>query len=442
VPEQGAVVGVTDPVRVSGHGAGLFENNVVVQAMDSEERVLSIEPTILDASDPGGEGPWSVDLVVPVEPGTEGLIFVFSTSPVDGTITASASVEVTFGEMVVSETNIEITEPKDGSMLDLSKPIIVRGVGEGLFEGTVVVEALDEGSNVLAQVPTIIDSPEAGTGGKGPWEVELTVETTPGTPGTIRAYSTSPKDGSVMAEANVAVQFGEEGEATPEPTAPPPDTSLKLEDALWGLASYSGGVVLEDSFITAEFDAGEVAGSAGCNDYFGPYETTGNEIAFGDFGSTRMACQDPPGVMEQETAYLTALPDASTYSIGESGLQMFDSSGAELLQYLAYVMGTVAYDQKIALPPDAVLNIQLQDVSLADAPAKVISEQVFSDLGQVPIPFELAYDVPEIDTRNTYALMARIEDSGGNLLFINTSVYNVITHDNPSVVEMQVDQAH
>ncbi len=245
-----------------------------------------------------------------------------------------------------------------------------------------------------------------------------------------------------MAEAEVVVQYGDEGEATPEPTAPPPDTSLKLEDALWGLENYSGGVVLEDSFVTAEFDAGEIAGSAGCNNYFGPYETSGSEITVRALGSTRKACQDPPGVMEQEAAYLTALPGASTYSIGESGLQMFDSSGAELLQYLAYIMGTVAYDQKIALPPDAVLNIQLQDVSLADASAKVISEQVISDFGQVPIPFKLAYNADEIDTRNTYAVQARIEDGGGNLLFISTSAYNVITHDNPSVLEIQVDQVN
>ena len=442
VPGQGEVVGVPEPVRVSGRGAGLFENNVVVQAMDSEERVLAIEPTTLDASDPGGEGDWTVDIVIPVEPGTKGFIFVFSISPEDGTIKASASVEVIYGEKIVSESSIEITEPEEGEVIDLSKPITVKGVGEGLFEGTVVVEALDESSNVLAQVPTIIDSPEAGVGGKGPWEVELNVETTPGIMGTIRAFSTSPKDGSLMAESKVVVQYGEEVEATPEPTPLPPDTSLKLKDALWGLASYSGGVVLEDSFITAEFDSGEVAGSAGCNNYFGPYETSGSEITIGALGSTRKACQDPQGVMEQETAYLNALQGSSTYSIGESGLQMFDSSGAEILQYLAYVMGTVVYDQKIALPPDAVLNIQLQDVSLADAPAKVISEQVISEFGQVPISFKLAYNAAEIDTRNTYAVQARIEDGGGNLLFINTSAYNVITHDNPSVVEIQVDQVN
>ncbi len=81
-------------------------------------------------------------------------------------------------------------------------------------------------------------------------------------------------------------------------------------------------------------------------------------------------------------------------------------------------------------------------VSLADAPANVISEQVISDLGQVPIPFKLAYNAAEIDTQNTYAVQARIEDGGGSLLFINTTAYNVITHDNPSVVEIQVDQVN
>jgi uncharacterized lipoprotein YbaY len=72
----------------------------------------------------------------------------------------------------------------------------------------------------------------------------------------------------------------------------------------------------------------------------------------------------------------------------------------------------------------------------------VISERVISDFGQVPIPFKLAYNAAEIDTRNTYAVQARIEDGAGVLLFINTSAYNVITHDNPSDLEIQVDQVN
>jgi uncharacterized lipoprotein YbaY len=60
----------------------------------------------------------------------------------------------------------------------------------------------------------------------------------------------------------------------------------------------------------------------------------------------------------------------------------------------------------------------------------------------VPVPFKLAYNAAEIDTRNTYAVQARIEDGGGNLLFINTSAYHVITHGNPSILEVQVDQVN
>ena len=37
--------------------------------------------------------------------------------------------------------------------------------------------------------------------------------------------------------------------------------------------------------------------------------------------------------------------------------------------------GEVMYRERIALPPNAVLSVQLADVSLADAPATMIGEQ-------------------------------------------------------------------
>ncbi len=53
------------------------------------------------------------------------------------------------------------------------------------------------------------------------------------------------------------------------------------------------------------------------------------------------------------------------------------------------VTGTVTYLQRIALPPDAVVTIRIEDVSKADAPAEVIGEQVIQTEGaQVPIPFQ------------------------------------------------------
>lgn len=108
---------------------------------------------------------------------------------------------------------ITIVDPANGTVVDVGAPFAVRGTGEGLPEGTVVVEALDAAGNVLAMQPTIVTASDAGIGGAGPWSVQLSAQVSPGTPGSIRAYSQSPADGSFMAETSVAVVFGE---------APPP----------------------------------------------------------------------------------------------------------------------------------------------------------------------------------------------------------------------------
>lgn len=96
------------------------------------------------------------------------------------------------------------------------------------------------------------------------------------------------------------------------------------------------------------------------------------------------------------------------------------------------VTGAVTYLQRSALPPDAVVTVRLSDVSKADAPAEVISEQTIPAEGkQVPFPYTLPYDPAKIVESHTYAVSARIE-SGGMLLFISTTSYPVITRGNPS----------
>lgn len=70
--------------------------------------------------------------------------------------------------------------------------------------------------------------------------------------------------------------------------------------------------------------------------------------------------------------------------------------------------GTVAYRERIALPPGAIVEVQLLDVSLADAPAVVLGEVSITPVGQVPIPFTLTYDPAAIQPGHRYALQARI----------------------------------
>ena len=111
---------------------------------------------------------------------------------------------------------LSIVEPASGAPVDISVPVTVRGTGEGLPEGNVVVEALDAAGNVLATQPTTIVASDAAAGGSGPWTADLTVSVPPGTAGSIRAYSPSPADGTILADVSVPVGYG----AAPPPSEP------------------------------------------------------------------------------------------------------------------------------------------------------------------------------------------------------------------------------
>ncbi|RME99062.1 MAG: PKD domain-containing protein, partial [Chloroflexi bacterium] len=219
-PVQGAIVDIDNPILVKGMGAGLPEGNVVVEVTDRDGNVLDQQATVLDAPDAGtgGEGAWAVEVNVDTEPGMAGKIRAYSPSPADNSVVAEAVVEVSLGQTAPQPTFIQINKPKPGDVLDISRKIEVTGVGGGLPEGNVVVEAIAEDGTVLNRQPTTIDAPDAGTGGQGPWSIQMTVKVAPGTPGTIRAYSASPADNSVVAEAKVGVIFGQPVNNVP-PTA-------------------------------------------------------------------------------------------------------------------------------------------------------------------------------------------------------------------------------
>ena len=105
------------------------------------------------------------------------------------------------------------------------------------------------------------------------------------------------------------------------------------------------------------------------------------------------------------------------------------------------ITGQVTYRQRIALSPDAVVEVSLQDISRADAPAVVVASQTIQTGGkQVPIPFALDYDPGAIDPRMSYAVSARITENG-QLTWISTQVYPVLTRGAPSDnVEIIVDR--
>lgn len=81
--------------------------------------------------------------------------------------------------------------------------------------------------------------------------------------------------------------------------------------------------------ITLEFGTdGHVSGNSGCNTYTGSYTVDGSNLKVGPLASTRMACADPAGVMEQEQQFLQALEKAATFDIQDNVLTIRDSGDA------------------------------------------------------------------------------------------------------------------
>ena len=76
---------------------------------------------------------------------------------------------------------------------------------------------------------------------------------------------------------------------------------------------------------------GTASGNAGCNRYTGSYELTGDSVAFQAIGSTKMACQDPDGLMAQEGRYLETLQAVTTARVYGDRLWLETADGRALL---------------------------------------------------------------------------------------------------------------
>jgi uncharacterized surface protein with fasciclin (FAS1) repeats/uncharacterized lipoprotein YbaY len=126
-------------------------------------------------------------------------------------------------------------------------------------------------------------------------------------------------------------------------------------------------------------------------------------------------------------------------------LEMFGtvSPDEEAAMNLSGVLtGTVFYLERIALPPDAVIEVKLEDVSKADVAATVLASQTIPSEGrQVPFPYELHYDPAQIKQQGRYAMRARILIDG-QLRWINTQNVAVLTQGNPVTgVDIRVSPA-
>jgi heat shock protein HslJ len=106
----------------------------------------------------------------------------------------------------------------------------------------------------------------------------------------------------------------------------------RLIGPVWLAEDIQGGGVIDNVQSTVKFEpAGKVVGSGGCNRLFGTATVTGNSLAFGGIGTTRMAC--PPAVMQQESKFLNALAATRTFRFTGPYLKLYDAGGAELVRF-------------------------------------------------------------------------------------------------------------
>jgi putative lipoprotein len=87
--------------------------------------------------------------------------------------------------------------------------------------------------------------------------------------------------------------------------------------------------------------------------------------------------------------------------------------------------GEVDFSAASSLPPDAVLEVTLSDVSRQDAPARVIANDTIAPVGASPANFVLTYEPKDLGDGVDFAVSARIHQ-GDKLLAISDTRVSVL----------------
>jgi len=101
------------------------------------------------------------------------------------------------------------------------------------------------------------------------------------------------------------------------------------------------------------------------------------------------------------------------------------------------VTGTATFRERMALPPGAVFEATLEDVSKADAAAKVLGQVRVEPAGNPPIRFEISYDESRIEAHHSYAVRGRIL-SQDTLLFTTDRLYPVLGRGQGHAVDLML----
>lgn len=133
-----------------------------------------------------------------------------------------------------------------------------------------------------------------------------------------------------------------------------PDTNeagsiLNLENTTWRVLSIDGADVLEQGAPNIILNEdGQLAGSTGCNNFFGRWSVSDAAASFDAAGVTMRACE--PELMEQEHAFLEALRNISAAETSPEGtLSLLDESSTVRLLLAPLDQATTNADAAVPL---------------------------------------------------------------------------------------------
>jgi uncharacterized lipoprotein YbaY len=106
----------------------------------------------------------------------------------------------------------------------------------------------------------------------------------------------------------------------------------------------------------------------------------------------------------------------------------------------ASITGTASYRERMMLPPGSILEVTLEDVSRADAPADVIARAEVEASKAPPYFFTLEYDPARINSNHRYNVRARIM-ADGTLMFQSDAGYAVLGSGNVTNVDILLKRA-
>ncbi len=123
--------------------------------------------------------------------------------------------------------------------------------------------------------------------------------------------------------------------------------------------------------------------------------------------------------------------------LGACAAPAIPPSGPDVGHGMTTVQVSATYRERILPPPGHTLIVRIEDVSLADAPARVMAEHREPLDGRAP-PYSATLGFPsaQIDPRHTYAARAEIRDAADRLRFTTDTRHAVLTQGAPATADI------